>query len=217
MISLSGVLRKSGHEIFQNITEVVGVSLLAAVILLPGIFLLPPLFGAIYLILTGIPGLMGAFYSIYQRINRKPFKYSIFFKAFKKFYLRGVILGVVLAVLTFIPVSSWWYYSAAKTSFSFIIAVFQSYLYIMLLISFIYVLPVVVLQDRGISYGFKTSLRLFLENPTYTIGSFIQIAAVSSLLIITVVSIPILFAGMFSIFTANLYENILSKYEVTEG
>jgi len=141
----------------------------------------------------------------------------MFFKCFGKFYKRALILGVLLTVLTIIPVSSWWYYIMAKTTFSFAIAVFQTYLYIMILISFTYVLPIIVIEDKGLSYSLKTSLRLLLDNPGYTIGSFIQIITVSALLVITIISVPLLFIGIFSIFTANLYENVLLKYEAVKA
>jgi uncharacterized membrane protein YesL len=213
MNNLSTVLRKSGHDIFQNIMEVVAISLLASLILLPGIFFMPPAFGFIYLLLTGMPSFASAFYVINQKTNRKPVKYSAFFKVFPKFYGRALTLGLLLTVLTIIPISSWWYYITAKTTFSFVIAIFQTYLYIMILISFIYVLPIIVIEDKGVSYSLKASLRLMLDNPGYTIGSFIQILTVSALLIVTVVSVPLLFIGIFSIFTANLYDNVLSKYE----
>jgi uncharacterized membrane protein YesL len=213
MNNLSTVLRKSGHDIFQNIMEVVAISLLGSLILLPGIFFMPPAFGFVYLLLTGMPSFASAFYVICQKTNRKPVRYSMFFKVFPKFYGRTLILGLLLTVLTIIPISSWWYYITAKTTFSFVIAIFQTYLYIMILISFIYVLPIIVNEDKGVSYSLKASLRLMLDNPGYTIGSFIQILTVSALLIVTVVSVPLLFIGIFSIFTANLYDNVLSKYE----
>ena len=213
MNNLSTILRKSGHDIFQNIMEVVAVSLLASLIVLPGIFFMPPAFGFIYLLLTAMPSVVSAFYVIYNKANRKTVKYSMFFKVFPKFYGRALIFGLLLSLLTIIPVSSWWYYITAKTTFSFVIAIFQTYLYIMILMAFIYVLPIMVIEDKGVSYSLKASLRLLLDNPGYTMGSFIQIVTVSALLIVTVISVPLLFIGIFSIFTSNLYENVLSKYE----
>jgi uncharacterized membrane protein YesL len=212
MNNLSMVLRKSGHDIFQNITEVVAVSLLSSLLLLPGLFFMPPAFGFVYLLLTAMPSFASAFYMINQKKNRKPFKYSMFIKGFKKFYGRALIFGLLIALLTIIPAASWWYYIAVKTMLSFVIAVFQSYFYIMILIAFTYVLPVMINEDKGISYSFKTSLRLLLDNPGYTIGSFIQVAAVSALLTVTIITMPLLFAGIFSIFNSNLYENVLTKY-----
>lgn len=216
MNNLSTVLRKSGHDIFQNIMEVVAISLIASILMLPGLFFMPPVFGAVYLLLTAMPSFASAFYMIYIKKERKPFKYSMFFKGFKKFYVRALAFGLLITILTVIPVSSWWYYITAKTTFSFIIAIFQSYFYIMILIAFTYVLPIIVIEDKGVLYSFKMSLRLLLDNPGYTIGSFIQIVAVSLLLMVTVISVPLLFAGIFSVFTSNLYENVLTKYEEKE-
>ncbi|MCM0649019.1 hypothetical protein NBE98_11605 [Clostridium swellfunianum] len=213
MNSLSMVLRKSGHDIFQNIVEVVGVSLVSSLILLPGLFFMPPAFGVIYLLFTAMPSVASAFYMINQKKNRKTFKYSMFFKGFKKFYGRALIFGILLALLTIIPVSSWWYYITAKTMLSLIIAIFQSYFYIMILIAFVYIMPIMVIEDKGMSYSLRISLKLLLDNPGYTIGSFIQVVTVSALLMVTVISIPLLFIGIFSIFSANLYENVLKKYE----
>lgn len=217
MNTLSGILRKSGRDIFENILEVVAISLMASMIVFPGVFLLPPGPGAIYILFTASPALFAAFYAMDVKLRRKPFKYSLFFKGFKIYYGKAFFIGLLFIILSVIPISSWWYYARIKTVFSFVIAMFQSYLYLMILMALTYIIPVIIRENRGISYSVKTSFTLFLDNPGYTIGSFIQIISITILLVITIVSFPMLFPGMFSIFVLNLHENLLLKYQKLNG
>jgi uncharacterized membrane protein YesL len=213
MNTLSGVLKKSGKDIFHNIIDVVAISLIASLIVFPGLFILPPGLGLVYMLLTAGPALFAAFYAIDMRITGRPFKYSLFFKGFKAYYGRAVVIGLLFTILSVIPASSWWYYTKERTMFTLIIAMFQSYIYLMLLVALTYIVPIMIKENVGLSHSLKTSFRLFLDNPTYTIGSSVQIISVTLLLALTVVSFPMLFPGMFSVFALNLYDNLLLKYE----
>lgn len=212
MNSLSRVLKKSGHDIFENIVEILEISLMASIPILPAFFVALPI-GIVYLLLLAIPCFTAAFYALRQRIDRKPFKCKLFFHGFKKYYLRGMAYGLIIALFLLIVISSWWYYLKVKTMVAFTIAMFQSYFFIMILASQMYTLPIIVTEDLSLFKSINSSIKLFLDNPGYTVGTLIQILALSVLLILTVVSVPLLFMGMVSIFSINIYDNLLLKYK----
>jgi hypothetical protein len=70
------------------------------------------------------------------------------------------------------------------------------------------VLPIIVVKNASLSLSIKESLTLFLKKSGYTIGAVMQIVTLGLLLLVTVVSIPLLFAGMLSIFMINIYDNL---------
>ncbi|SNX53314.1 hypothetical protein [Thermoanaerobacterium sp. RBIITD] len=213
MNSLSNVLVKSGHDIYENIINVVLISIMWFILISPAIFLFTPYIAPFYLILTAVPSFAGVMYALKQRIDRKPFKYSMFFTGIKKFYFRAFLYSILLFFFVMIPVSSWWYYFKVRTIFAFIIAVIQTYLFLFIILSQIYFLPCLINEDKKMIVTINTSVKLFLDNGLYTVGSLVQIITVSALLLITIVSVPLLFAGMLSIFLLNLYNNLLLKYK----
>lgn len=212
MNSLSGVLKKSGHDIFENIVEILGISLMASIPILPAFFMVLPI-GIVYLLLLAMPCFIAAFYALRQRMNRKPFKYKYFLTGFKKYYLKGLVYGFIMGLFLLIIISSWWYYLKVKTVMAFTIAMFQSYFFIMICASQMYTIAILVTEDLSLFKCINESMKLFLGNPGYTIGTLIQILALSALLVLTVVSVPLLLAGMVSIFLINIYDNLLLKYK----
>jgi hypothetical protein len=96
--------------------------------------------------------------------------------------------------------------------FTFIIAVIQTYLFIFIILSQVYFLPFLISENKNLISSINASIKLFLDNGLYTFGALIQIASVSILLLITIVGVPLLWAGMASIFLINLYDNLLLKY-----
>ncbi|WP_125154165.1 hypothetical protein [Clostridium rectalis] len=215
MNTLSNVLKKSGHDIYENILEIVVVSLLTSIPILPCLFMFLPV-GMLYLLLVAMPCFMGAYYAMNIKLNRKPFKYTTVFKGIKKFYLKGLLYGLILGINIFIVSSSWWYYLKIKTVGSFTIAMFQTYFFIMVILSQLYTIPILMTEGIKLSVAMKTSIRLFLDNPIYTVGTFIQILAILILLILTVVSLPLLYFGVLSVLLINIYKNVLSKYKEAE-
>lgn len=212
MNSLSKVLIKSGHDIYENIVYVVIISIIWFIFIFPAIFVLTPYAGVIYFIFTSIPAFTAILYLTRQRIDRKSFSYKLFFTGLKKFYIRTFIYSMLFSIFVMIPVSSWWYYFQTKTMFTFIIAVIQTYLFIFIILSQVYFLPLLVSENKNLISAINMSIKLFLDNGMYTFGSLIQIISVSILLLVTIVGVPLLWAGMVSIFLINLYDNLLLKY-----
>lgn len=208
MKTLSQVLRKTGHEIYENIITIVGLSFLWFSFLIPGIFFLKIPFAILYLVFFALPSLAAVLYAMKFKLDRKDFSYTLFFKGFVKFYKRSLLYSLLVSLFVLILISSWWYYFHNSNLFNFIIAVFQSYFFIFINLAFFYTLPILVKTDQKISKCLKESLALFLQKGKYTVGAFIQIFTVGVLLLVTVVSVPLLFAGMLSVFMLNTYDNL---------
>jgi hypothetical protein len=204
--TLSQVLKKSGHDIYENIITVMGLSFCWFVILIPAIFFLTLPVALLYLVLTAIPALAGVLYAMRHKLDRQPFGYRLFLKGFVKFYGRSLIFSIVLSFFVFILASAWWYYVHNAGYFSLIIAIFQTYFFIFVNLALLYTLPILVKKDTRIIDCMHQSITLFLRKSTFTIGALIQMIAVSALLMVTVVSVPLLFAGMFSVFMLNIFE-----------
>lgn len=211
MTSVSGVLRKSGHDIYENMIPVIALSFLWFVLLSPALFLLALPFAIPYLILTAVPGLAGVLYAMRHKIDRQPFSYWLFFKGLRKFYWRSLIYGLFLSIFVFIFIASWWYALQNATLFTYVVAIFQSYFFLFVLLALLYTLPILVCKDQKITRSMHESLILFLSKGLFTIGTFVQIITVGVLLIVTVVSVPLLFAGMLSIFFINTYKSFVKK------
>lgn len=213
--TVSDVLKKSGHEVYENILTIVGVSVLSFLVVAPGIlFLKPPLFGIVFMLLTAAPALAAAFYAMRQKLERRPiqtFKYTVFFTGFKKFYGRALTYGLVMAAFTLILVTSWWYYWHNQTLFPLVIALFQTYFYVFVNLAFMYTVPILVSEDCSILTSFHRSLQLFLGNGLYSAGAALQIVTVGALLLVTVISAPLLLTGTVAVFLLNTYENLVAQ------
>ncbi|MBC2398390.1 hypothetical protein [Clostridium tetanomorphum] len=212
MNSLSGTLKKSAHDIYENIVEILVISLMVSIPILPAFFMIIPI-GIIYLILLAMPCFVAGFYALTKRMDRKVFNYKLFFIGLKKYYIKGFLYGVLMVLFFTILVSSWWYYIKTKTILSFTIAMFQSYFFVMISMSQMYTISILIRENLSLGQCINKSIKLFLDNPIYTIGTLIQIIDLSILLILTVVSVPMLFPGVVSIFLINIYDNLLLKYK----
>jgi hypothetical protein len=208
MKSLSQTLVQSGHDLYENILTVSLLSLLWFFLLAPAFFLLALPFAIFYLIFMAVPALAGVFYTMDQKLNRKPFSYKLFFTGFVHFYGRAFVYGLLISLMTLIVSVSWWYFISNKSLFTLMIAMFQSYFYLFVQLGLIYTLPTLVRKDEKLHLCMKESVRLFLHNSMYTIGSFIQILCIGALLLLTLASIPLLMAGVLSIILINIYTNL---------
>jgi uncharacterized membrane protein YesL len=97
------------------------------------------------------------------------------------------------------------------------VAIFQTYFFLFIAMATIYTLPVLMHENKGLLYSMNVSIKLFLANGLYTLGTMVQIAAVSLLLAIPVISVPLLFSGMVSIILLNIYQNLVNTAEQMEA
>lgn len=215
MRTVSQILKKTGHEIYENMLTVIALSLCWFILLIPALFFLALPIAVLYFVLTVIPGIAGVIYAMKHKIDRKPFTFALFFRGFVKFYGRTLAVSLIFSLFVFILVSSWWYYLHSHGFFSLIIAIFQTYFFIFVTLALFYVLPIIVVKNASLSLSIKESLTLFLKKSGYTIGAVMQIVTLGLLLLVTVVSIPLLFAGMLSIFLLNIYDNLNHQEDVS--
>lgn len=216
MNTLSNVLKLSGHEIFENIGRVVLVNVLWFVLLSPAIFVLSWQTAILYLLFTLFPSLTAVFFVMESIVNHKKFSFRLFWQGFVRFYLRSLLLGLLVGVLTLILVASWWYYARVRTEWSLVIGIAQSYLVIMIYASQLYTIPLLVSDEYGLGACIAQSVRLFLDNAFYSMLAFLQLLTVGALLAVTVISFPLLYGGMSAIFLLNVFNNVQKKYKKTE-
>ncbi len=217
MNTLSNVLKTSAHDIYENIVRVVVVNVLWFIVVSPALFLLSWPVAIVYLFFTLIPGFVGVIYAMKSIVNRERFKYSLFFVGVYRYYGRALILSLVTGVFLAILFSSWWYYLRVRTNLTFLIAIVQTYFFLMVSLAQVYTIPILVTSEKKLWRSMAISLRLFLENGFYTFLAFLQIVTVNTLLLVTVVSFPLLFAGMASIFLLHVYYNVMLKYTAKQS
>lgn len=216
MKSKNSVLRRNIHDIYQNIACVFAVSFLGFLVVFPGLFLLPVALGIVYGVFTLFPSLAGICYAMSQKLKNKEFRYTLFFKGFKLFYLKSFGLGILFMVLAAIPVFSWWYYLNSGTGLSLFIAILQTFLCLIIFMALTYSIPIMVNEGKSISFCIRASIKLSMDNVLYTIVSFIAITIISALLIIAIITIPLLLGGIISVIMLNLYDNLMQKYSTNE-
>ncbi|MCM3239795.1 DUF624 domain-containing protein [Heyndrickxia oleronia] len=209
MLSISKLLKKTGHQIFLNILTVLGVSICWSLFIVPAIFLLPVQWAIVFLILTFIPSTTAAYAVMHHVLAGKKYKFGMFLKSFLRYYRRAFLLGLVYGLAVLIPLSEWWYYLTINHSyFIFIFSVFQTYLCLTFLATQVYAIPMLVLKDCKMLAAMNQSIKEFMGHTWYTIGLFIQILCITVLISFTVIGFFLLFIGMLAVFVLNATRNL---------
>ena len=215
MLSMSKLITKSGSTVYQNMLSVLTVSVIWSFLLVPFIFILPFQTAAIYFVFMAFPATMAAFGAIAQKLqNDRTNVVKAYFQSFKQFYVRGLFVGIILAILIVIPVSTWYMYVSTDGGYMmFLFSMVQSYLCAMFLLAQVYTAGLIVMKNQGVVKSMNESIRIFLAKPTYTIGVFLQLLSVCVLLCLTVVGFFLLFVGIFAVFMINSVDNALRVEE----
>lgn len=208
MLTISQILKKSGHQIFINITTIIGVSLCWSLFVLPAIFLLPVHWAILFLALTAIPATCSAFAVLHEVTEGKKKPFGAFFRFFLQYMKKAWPMGMIYTVAMLIPFAEWWYYANVNSHYGvFLFSIFQTYLCVMFLTSQVYAIPFLVMGERSAFSAMNASIRHFLARPWYTIGLFVQIASVTVLLSFTVIGFFLLFIGIIAVFVLNAAKN----------
>lgn len=209
MLSISSIVKKTGHHIFINILTVIGVSILWSIFIVPAIFLFPFPVAILFLFITFIPTTVAVFALINSMLRDGKNQLRRFFKLYFYYFKRAFLIGVVYCLAVIIPVSEWWYYFTINHNyFVFIFAIFQTYLCLTFLASQVYTIPFLVMEDLSAIQAMNQSIKHFLGHTWYTIGLFVQILSVTILLSLTVIGFFILYIGIMSIFVLNAAQNV---------
>ncbi len=209
MLSISKLLKKTGHQIFINILSVLGVSVCWSFFLVPAIFFLPLHFAIVYLVITFIPATTAVYAVMNQITEGKRYKLGMFIKSFFHYFTRSFRIGFIYSLAVLIPLSQWWYYINVNNSYLiFIFAVFQTYLCLTFLATQVYTIPILVVEDSKVLKAMNKSMKEFMGHTWYTIGLFVQILCITLLISLTVIGFFLLFISMLAIFVLNATKNL---------
>lgn len=209
MLSISKLLKKTGHQIFMNMLTVIGVSAGWSLFLVPVIFLLPIPWALVWVAITFVPATVTVYAVMQGVIGRKKASIALFFRSFFYYFKRSFLLGFIYFLAVLIPVSEWWYYLTINDSYLvFIFAVFQTYLILTFLATQVYAIPFMVMEDISAFKAMNQSIKHFMKHTWYTIGLFIQIVSVTALISFTVIGFFLLYIGMLAVFVLNATANL---------
>lgn len=209
MLSISKLLKKTGHQIFMNMLTVIGVSAGWSLFLVPVIFLFHIQWAILLMALTFIPATVTVYAVIHQVLNGKRATIISFFHNLFHYFKRSILLGFIYLLAVLIPISEWWYYLTINDSYLvFIFAVFQTYLCLTFLSTQVYAIPFLVIEDLSAMKAMNKSIKHFMKHTWYTIGLFIQILSVTILISLTVIGFFLLYIGMLAVFVLNATKNL---------
>ncbi|MDF2669044.1 MAG: hypothetical protein K0R67_1350 [Paenibacillus sp.] len=217
MKKLSQIVTGSGVQIYREIVPIALFSIVSSLALIPFVFFLPVGLALVFVVLVYLPLCTGALYAAHRILSGDKGKVRMMWKGAFKFYGASLVFGLMIALFVLILVSSWWYYGGKSGSMYFVLAVFQTYFVAMVMVSQVYTMPLVVQEGIGIIPAIGRSVKLFLANPLYTIGAFVQIVCLTIILGITVVGFAFLFVGMISIYLNMLTANVIRKEDADNG
>ncbi|WP_031539358.1 MULTISPECIES: DUF624 domain-containing protein [unclassified Bacillus (in: firmicutes)] len=215
MLSISKLVKKTGHQIFTNIMSVVFCSIAWSLFVVPVVFILPIPGAMVFLFLTFIPATVAVYSLMKRMLMHQRYKFGDFFRQFFYYFKRAFLFGILFWLAIIIPASSWWYYVTLNHGYMyFLFCIFQTYLCITFLISQVYTIPYLVMEDLHLLQAMNKSIKKFMSHTWYTIGFFMQILCIAILLSFTVIGFFLLFIGILTIFILNATDNIeLSERE----
>ncbi|CAM4179001.1 YesL family protein [Lederbergia lenta] len=221
MLSISKLLKKTGHQIFMNMLTVMWVSGGWSLFIVPVVFLLPLPWAIVFIALTFVPATVAVYAVMNHVLQRNKAKLILFPRYFFYYFKRSCLMGIIYCVAVLIPISEWWYYATINNSYLvFVFAIFQTYLCLTFLATQVYAIPFLVQEDLSVFKAMNQSIKHFMKHTWYTIGLFIQILSVTALLSITVIGFFLLYIGMMAVFVLNATTNLhleKKKDSVFEG
>ncbi|KIL49545.1 hypothetical protein [Jeotgalibacillus soli] len=213
MNSVSHVLLKSGSLVYVNIVEVVLVSIMWSILIVPAIIILPLQTAFVYLAFIAIPASAAAVYAINRRLNHEKNTIKLFWKGFFTLYRKSLLLSFFISLAVLIPLSTWWYYQSVDSSYAlFIFSVFQTYLCVMFLLTQMYSLTLIAVHGSKTMKAMNQSIRYFLKYPWYTIIFFIQVISITALLAVTFIGFFLLYVGIISLLIRTSALNVMNGF-----
>lgn len=217
MRKLNEIVVSTAKAIYRDIIPVVFFSVISSLILIPIVFLLPPVIALLLLPLVYMPLLLGVFAASHRMMEGEKGRIKHVLAGTVKHFGAGIVFGLAVSLFAIILVSTWWYYGTGKGMLAFGIAVFQTYFVAMVIVSQVYTFPLVVQQKLGIFRAMGQSVKLFVSKPGYTFGVFFQLISLTVLLAVTVVGFGFLYAGMAGIYLNMATRNLFPDEEKDES
>lgn len=217
MLSISKLLKKTGHQIYFNIFPVLSASVFWSLFLVPAIFVLPRHFAVLFLLVTFVPATTAVYAAMHQVTETHRVKVKDFFRHFFHFFSRSFLIGLLFSLAIVIPVSQWWYYLSVNPHFMMLVfALFQTYFCLTFLCTQVYTIPYLVIEDGKAIQSMNLSIKKFMSHTWYTMGLFTQILSITVLLSLTIIGFFLLYIGMLSIFVLNATKNLSLEENETE-
>ncbi len=217
MKKLSQIVTGSGVQVYREIVPIALFSIVSSLVLLPFVFFLPVGLAVVFAVLLYVPLCTGVLHATHRILSGDKGKVRTMWKGAVKFFPASLVFGALMVIFIMILVSSWWYYGGKGGTLYFALAVFQTYFVAMAIVSQVYTLPLVVQEGVGVFSAIGRSVKLFLANPLYTIGAFVQIICLAVILGITVVGFAFLYVGMISVYVNMLTANLIRKEDADNG
>lgn len=213
MVSLSEMLRKYVVNVYYNIVEILVLSLIFLAMMMPcALFRYLP-FQGVYFVFLIFPAFVGGMYALNNKIvSGYKIYYKDVFVGMKKYYKKSIQLALVLAFFTMTIFPSFKYVKKVKNLFSYTSFVLQIFVFVMVLLVLMYSIPFIIKKDFELLMALKAGLKLLSDNIIYSFCAFVQIACICIILSLTLVGIPIVFAGLLSMFLLENYNNVIKKY-----
>jgi hypothetical protein len=193
---VSLVLRRTGLAVYENLPACVGVSVAWTIPVLPGVFLMRMPLGGAYVVFAALTGIVPAFRFVYLTLRRKRMRRELFWQSAPRMLARGAAIAAVGCVVYTIAYSTWWYYLASPSTLRFILAMVQSYLLGMFVMSSVYVPALLAFGELKVGDAFLESFRLFFTNTGYSLLLWVQLLTLTVFLLVTTIGFALLFAGV---------------------
>lgn len=213
MRKLNDVLKKTGVEVYREITTVALYSMITSLVLAAAVIFVPLMAALLVLPVLYMPLFFGVCYAYHRKTERGKAVLRDVFEGAVKGFGPAVVMGFFFVVMVLILWSTWWYYGGKDGIGYLAIGVFQTYFVFMAVVSQFYTLQLVIQEKMGIFKAMAHSVKLFLRYPAYTLGACFQAFCVAVPLLLTVVGFGFLFNGMWAIFQHKATYNVLNPEE----
>lgn len=213
MRKLNDVLKKTGIEIYREITAVALYSMISSLVLVAIVMYVKLMVALVLLPVLYMPLFYGVCYAYHRKTERGKSRLKDVFQGAVKGLGPAIVMGIFFVVMILILWSTWWYYGGKEGMGSLAFGVFQTYFVIMALVSQFYTFQLVIQEGMGIFKAMAHSVKLFLKFPAYTLGACFQALVVAVPLLLTVVGFGFLFNGMWAIFQHKATYNVLNPEE----
>lgn len=215
-ISGENIFKSSIYQIWDNLGKVIKMSLVWGVCALICIFCVPGIASAVIAYFFLLPSLTGIAYASSVILNKKTFSYKNILIGTKKFYLRSLLFYFMIYLFLFISIASYWQYSKIKTLFNLSLFIVQCIFLLIILISQVYTIPLMIDKDIKFSEAFKKSFEMFVDNPVYSIKSFLAIFIILFFCFIAIATIPLFLAGIFGMLSMIVYYFTATKSQMPQ-
>ena len=178
------------------------------------LLLMAPLLTVIVLLLAG-PGTAALYNSIYRFTELEPVSFRMFARGFRRFFIRGWLVGVVDLIALFVFAVGFMFYWFSGQLFLQIIAVIFVYFLLFWALMQPYLYPLMVTLDLGVYHTFRNAAVLVVGNPGATLGlGIISVISLVALPIFTIVAM-VLGPAVLALTGVRVTGNLLEEYGVS--